>query len=83
MSATIQSSCCCFHRPFGTELTLTLKLEHSDPLTQRDHRCTKESKVVLDPNSAVPSTAFSPFAARPSPNVASGLFVVCQKREDR
>ena len=56
MSTTIQSSCCCFHRHFGTELTLTLKLEHSDPLTQRDHRCTKESEVVLDPNSAVPST---------------------------
>ena len=78
--STATSSCCCFHRPFGTELTLALKLGESDPLAQRNDRCTKKSRVVLDPNSAVPS---SPFAARTSSDVASGLFVVCEKRESR
>ena len=77
--STTTSSCCCLHRPFGTELISALKLGESDPLTQRNDRC-KKSRGVLDPNSAVP---LSPFAARTSPDVASGLFVVCEKRESR
>ena len=32
--------------------------------------------VVLDPSSAVP---FGPFVEHPSPDVASGLFVVCAR----